>query len=601
MKKILFTVLVIIGILFANMGYSQIFKKHYDKKLKLKFPPVLDTAYVDGSLGALLQEKYKEQARAACGIYRSDFERNYIPKDIIESYGENYLKDTKVFTVNFSAVNIFFLALNDADITKLENNTLTEDEYIKAKKIIGINDNLIDFGQTSLSPITGFPSFFYQKSCGSYFESEANNELKAPVAELETSLSTETEKESSITTISGKFISPLYLIFRKNTIQSIYAHLLLWEIYKTDFISSPSKDDLLIDNGKYISEFDGTLSNIARGYQENIQMNGILTASYSAGIINTNGKIQSGFENQTAFSLSNFNTSIHKLSNGDLLYATSPLPSVDEINEKLQNSMNFSDQKSFDGFVNHINSITIERTLAGVPAYLCNAKSWMISDLGYDDTKWESKPSVVSSFIESNEVSFPQCICKITGNIKEETIKQAIENNGLIDLQLKLENIIEIKGNKLKFEITEPSLRVTDAPKIMQVNSEGINARRKKVTQDLNVEYNYNFDLDIDYTGVVLSNPLKISDLTIEYINDTTSLLYPVCSSNLNKVNIVITTMPKPESYVEEGEIVLPIKIKFKVYLADGSSTQLSTNVINLRVPNLIEEKAIETKIIFLD
>jgi hypothetical protein len=606
MKHLLIFTIILSTLLSTEVyGQSKAVKKYLreqDDQLKKEFPPALTEQYPMGSLGEKIQTLYETQAEKACGIKRDD-QRLYIPREIVNGYGQNRLKNTKIYDIPISATNLLFLALTPSDITKIDNGTLVESEYINAKRVVGIKDNLVDYGQSVLTPIGGFPSLFYQKSCGSYFVGDLGASVKAPVLELEASLNAETKKSTSITTITGKFFSPLYLIFRQNTAQSVYAHMLLWEVYAEQEKNARSlgQTDFLINNGKYISEFNATLTNRATDSDQSLNMNGRLSTNISAGIFSANGNIQAGYENKVSFSLKDFNTSIHKLADGKLSYAKSDLPRVDVINQKLQNSLNFNPQPSFNGFVTHLLPTEISRVLTGIPAYLCDKTSWVIDANGYDKSLWKEKPTVTSLYSPGKDGSYPDCICKVTGFLKKTAINQAIKDKGSLQLQMSLINVLTVDSKQLKIDIYEPSVKVTDAPKILTINSEPVNASRQEIRTSTKVSYNYPISFLVDDTGIKLTEPYEISNIQIEFINQEQSDLLSNSVSNHqvkgNSIFVDIKTVEKPKEYIQEGQLTVPVKIKFSIQLSGGSTTQLATNTINLSVPNLIEKVEVETKV----
>ena len=574
-------------------------QKEEEDNLKKAFPESLPEPYPPSSLGEKIQSLYQLQAETTCGIKRSDA-RLFIPREIVIAYGQSRLKSTKIYDIPISATNLLFFALTPSDIKKMNNGNFIETEYIEAKRVIGQNDNLVNYGQSSLSPITGFPSLFYQKSCGSYFVGDLGAKIKAPVAELEASLNAETRKSTSITTISGKFFSPLYLIFRQSTVQSVYAHLLLWEIYSEQYKNRKDNEELLIDNGKYISEFNATLTNRATDSDQSISMNGRLSANVSAGIVNVNGNIQAGYDNKITFSLKDFNTSIHKLANGELSYALSNLPRPLEINQKLQNSLNYKAPPPFNGFVTHLLPTEISRVLTGIPSNLCDRTSWVIEDGGYDKSLWREKPTVISQSV-TKEGEYPDCVCKITGFLNKPAIDKAIIDKGTLDIKISLTNSLQVNENKLTLDVYEPSVKVTDAPKILTINSELVNAGKEDVSSSTKISFHYPIQFLVDATGVRLTEPYKISNLQIEYLNQDQSGILISSFSNLvingNAISVKVSTQEKPKDYIQEGDFLVPIKIKFSIELSGGSKTQLVTNTINLIVPNLVKKVEIEKKV----
>ena len=598
-------VIILLGIMCVFSSYSQSkqvkeYLKNEKEKLEKEFPPPLNVNYPIGSLGAKIQTLYQMQAEEACGIKRTD-QRLFIPREIVNGYGQSRLQTTMIYDVPISAKNLLFLALTKNDIEKINNGTFVESDYLNAKRVIGLQDNLVNYGESVLTPIVGFPSLFYQKSCGSYFIGDLGAQVKAPVAELEASLNAETKKSTSITTITGKFFSPLYLIFRQNSVQSVYAHLLLWGVYLENFKSNPNSTDLLVDNGKYISEFNATLVNRSNSSEQSINMNGRLSANISSGIFSASGSIQSGFENKVSFSMNDFNTSIHRLSDGSLSYALTDLPKAKDINQKLQNSLNFKPQPSLTGYVTNLVPVELSRVLTGVPSFLCDKLSWFVVDSGYNKNIWRVKPTVSTVNNIGKEGEYPDCLCKVTGFVNKAAIDQAIRDNGTIEFKLILSNVADIKGQKLLLEIYEPSVKVTDAPKILNINSDGINASRQQILSSMKVAFSYPIQFLIDATGVKLEEPYKISNLQIEYVNKEQEVqglkIYTSPTINGNSVSFDIRTVDKPMDYIQEGEFSVPIKVRFSIQLQGGAITQLITNTINLSIPNLVKKAQVLIKV----
>ncbi|CAA7194721.1 hypothetical protein [Chryseobacterium potabilaquae] len=594
MKNLYLIFVIAISVLQTVCAQSNAVKKFLQEQeiqQKKDFPLPLSQPFPNGTLGEKLQSLYELQAKEACGIIRTD-KRMYIPKEIVANYGENNLRKTTIYDIPISATNLLFLVLTPSDILKINNGTFVEQEFINAKRIIGISDNLVNFGQSALSPINGFPSLFYQKSCGSYFVGDATAKVKAPVAELEASLAAETQKTTSITSVTGNFFSPLYLILRQNTAQSTYTHLLIWEIYYNHYKNNPSNTQPLYSNAKYISELKGTLTNRAINSSQSINMNGRLSANISFGLLNASGQVNAGNENKASFDLKDFSTSIHKLSNGNLNWELTKLPSIEEINQKLQNSQNYKAQPSIGGFATHLLPTEITRVLVGVPSSLCDNNSWEVTSDGFNGEIWKQKPTVVSSWI-AKENEYPECICKITGFIKKEAIDNAIKSNGFIGLSLKLNSKDEMSGKKLSIDVSEPTVKVTDNPKISNVNSESINASKQEVKIAGKIGYNFPIQFNINATNIQLTEPYKISNIQIEYINkENENYPFSIINGpivNGNTVSFDLKSLEKPQNYIQQGDIIIPIKIKFNIEIRGGTTTQLVTNIINLNLPNLTQ------------
>ncbi len=588
---------LVLCIIQISYGQSNAFNKQlakHEEELKKNFPRTLTTPFPKSTLGDKLQILYEMQAKEPCGIIRTD-KRLYIPSQIVSEYGEQRLRTTSVFEIPLSSTNLMFLIITPSDITKITNGTFNEEEYIKAKRIIGINDNLVNFGQAVLTPISGFPSLFYQKSCGSYFSSDISGKVKAPLAELEASLAAETNKSTSITTVTGHFFSPLYLILRQNTPQSTYAHLLIWEAYWENHRNNPTATAPLHKFGKYVSEMKGTITNRSINSDEIIKMNSRFSTNISLGMLSTNGNFSGGLDSKTAFELKGFDTYIHKLGNGNLSWDVIDLPRIAQINQKLQNSINFKAHPPIDGLANYLLPTEITRILVGVPSSLCDSDSWEISPDGYNKSIWKEKPTVVSNHVSAKENQLPECICKITGFIRKDVIENAVKNNGVIELSLNAENKKNITGQKLSLNIAKPTVKVTDNPKINYINSASINASIGKTEVGNKMHYHYPIQFTINSTGIQLTEPYKISNIQIEYINKESeanplSVLLDNFVINGNSVNLIVRSSEKPISYIKQGEIVVPIKIKFNIEIRGGTTTQLVTNTINLQLPNLVPE-----------
>lgn len=581
----LLTIVRLSLIIFTMGAFGQ---SRNEKKLMKEFPSVLTTPYPKGSLGDKLQTLYELQAKDGCGIIRTDKPRLYIPSDIINNYTDAKLRSTITYDFPIAATNLLFFALTPRDVTKIESGKFIEDEYVMAKRVIGINNNLINFGHTAIAPIGGFPSLLHQKSCGCYFTGTGNVKVKAPVIELENSLKAETEKSTSVTTLTGKFFSPLYLIFRQNNHQSVYAHLLLWELYAEDFKTKPAEP--LYKTGKYISEFEGTIYNRAIDSKQSLEINGRIASNYGLGSFSIDGSINSGYDNTSTFSLKDFSTLVHKRNNEKLQYSLTNLPSIDEINGKLPNA--FSDtQQYINGYVTHLLPVKISRTLTGVPATLCNKNSWIVDD-DYSKEIWRNKPQV-NSIYKSNEGKFPDCICEITGFLQQTAIQTAVRSGGTIELNLNIFNTLSVDGNFLKLNVREPSVKVTDAPKIQDVNSLAINASREEIKSMNQISYSYPIELVINATGVDIVNPYKISGMEIDYINIEQekfrlSISTPTVGLS-NNLQINIKTEPVNDNYKKDGEFNIPVKIKFLIEIRGGSTVQLATNPINLSIPNMVK------------
>lgn len=568
-----------------------------EAKYKESFPPVLENPYPDESIGSHLQKLYYQQASESCNIRRSNL-RDYIPHELKSGYGEDRLRETLVYEMPISATNLLFMTFTAADLLQLEDGTYSESQYIEANRIVGINNNLVNYGQSLINSASGFPSLVFQKSCGSYFDGSFDAEVNAPVAELKTSLSVETKKSSSITTISGKFVSPLYLIFKRNNIQSTFAHLLLWNIYHESFI----QDSILTlyEEGKYISEFDGTILTRSNGREKSIQLSTRLSAGISAGMFASNGQINAGIDNKMSFSLKDFSSLIHRGSSGNLSFSTRNLPKVNDINQKLQNSISFGEQPSFDGYITHLLPTVLTRNLYGVPEELCNQNSWIIhSTDDYSVEVWDEKPSVSSVSRINGKDGFPQCTCTIRGNIKKQAISDA--EHGNLDLQLTLKNTKQIGDNQLQVIVTEPSVKITDAPKIINLNDNIISATKSEVNNAITgTYYTYDISFNIDDTGIDLTEPYEVKNISVKYINS--SRADSLKSDNItynpgdlsvsdeptilgNSIKLRIETKDYPPEFTNVSDVNATFKIEFEIQLENETYTKLATKNINLKIP----------------
>lgn len=592
--------LVCISIAFNAFPQSKATKKYLDEqeaKYKEANPPLLKDTFPIGSLGEKLQQLYEQQGSGPCQIIRTN-RRIYIPSEILDGYGLPLLRSTKIYDLPFSADNLLFLTLLPSEVIQIQNGSFNSNTYVSGNRIVGINERLTDFGKSTLVPIDGFPSLVYQKSCGSYFKGNTSSQLKVPIAEMSSSLEVEAKKSSLITTISGKFFSPLTQTLKQNNPQSIYAHMLLWEIYLFYYNNSSRMGEQLFDQGKYISEFNGTLINSSINTSQSYEMNARLSAGYSAGIISADGRLQTAYNNQTLFSLKGFNTSIHKQENGTLSFAVSNLPRYNDINDKLQNSINFEKQPPLPEMVSHLMPLEITKVMLGIPQSLCSSDSWKIESNGYDNSIWQGQPSVVST-AESSLDGLPKCKCKITGYLKQTAVTGATDNQSL-PINLELTNAAAIGELKLKLKINESVRSLTSGPRILQVSSEVVNNGRQEIKSGNTFVYNFDINAIITGNGMQLSDPLIVSNPQIELVNanqNSESLEFanePMVTGNSVKVSI--RTGTKTTDLVASGEMSIPIRIKFNVQLRGGKNVSLVSNTINLSIPNLIKHEPVKTQ-----
>lgn len=588
---LLFCILFSVSILSQSKKVTK-YLKEQDDQYKKEFPPTLTNDFPKESLGYKLQEMYQTQAQKVCGIKRNG-KRMYIPQEITLAYDEKELRKKKIYSLPISSKNLLFLALTEKEINEIKLGTYFNSHSFHTQHIIGFNDPIINFGESKINPINGFPSFFFKKSCGNYFNGNLDFNLNAPlaIAELKSSLNADTQQSSSITTITGKFISPLSQLFKENSKKSIYTHLLLWEIYYNQAKNANFSDPLLIHSGKYISEFDATLSKIALTKEQNLHFNNILTSNIAYGIVNFNGEIQAGINRNTSFKLEDFDTSIHRHPNNTLKFTTAILPSTDEINNKLQNSID--DQSSFeDTYLSHLTPVQFSKTLVGIPSFLCEKNSWIIN--GYENDIWEGKPNVTSFSNINKQLQLPECICEITGYFKKEAINEAVKNKkSTLKFNLSFNHIKIIRNQKLSFNFSE-SVRVTDSPKILHINPEIINSNKKiETTSDHKIFYQYPIEFIIDDTKELLKIPYELSEVQLTHFNDNKILSLQNDQPErirFNTFKLVLKTEPKDQNFYEitDKELTAPIEIKFKVKLKDETKIELITNKISLQVPSLI-------------
>lgn len=574
----------------------QNYLQEQEKKAKEEFPPLLPKPYPKNSLGQKIQELYKAQASSACGIAARENERLYIPRELVNAYGDRALRSTQIYDLQLSATNLLFLALTPAEIENIKQNNFLEKKYVQAKRVIGLRDNLVNYGHSILEPAAGFEILLYQKSCGSYFNSDAAVDITAPIIELKTSLKAETEKSSSITTVTGKFISPLHSIFRENSKRSVYAHMLLWETYYEQSLTQPKKEDLLLRKGVYISEFDATLTYRAYNKKQSLDMNGQLSSSVSFSVVNANGQVKANLKNAMSFSLSRFNTSIHKMDNKALSWDVTRLPSKQQIEEKLQNSFISAKWASSNGFATHLLPLELSRTMVGVPASLCQRNSWKVAPTGFDTSIWVSQPIVVAQS-HQKEGQVPECSCTITGNLKKTAITKALNYGGFLNIELALVHKAIIDKEQLTIKILEQNVQVTNNPKILPINSEPINTNRKEFSTSHSNRRSFSYPITflIEDEGVELSSNFNQPNLQIEFVNPKQAslfLTYPInnIKKTNNSINFELVTKSCPHDYIQEGEHLVPIKVKCIVPLAGGGITELVTNTITIIVPKLIEQ-----------
>ncbi len=578
--------------LFSQSKKVKKYLEKQDTEYREAFPPPLEHDFPRESLGYKLQHMYQNQAQDACGIKREG-KRMYIPKEIISAYNEEKLRKQKIYSLPISAKNLLFTALTEKEIAEIKMGTYFNSHAIRAKHIIGSNDTLIYFGQSFLSSANGFPSFFFKKSCGSYFNSDLDLTVNAPlaIAELKSSLNTDNEQSSSITTITGKFTSPLYELFKENSTTSIYAHLLLWEIYYNQAKNATASEQLLIDSGKYISQFDGTLSKRISEKSDNINFDNLITSSIKYGIVGFDGKVKGGINHNTSFKLEDFDTSIHKLPNDHLNITTYRLPDVEAINTKLQNSLNWEKQSHFEEYATPHTPIQFSRILSGIPSSLCEGNSWYISDQGYQKNVWEQKPKVISTANQEQNT----CICQVTGYLNKNAIETVINQRGILTLDLTLNHQKSIRDQKLSFSFSE-SVKVTDAPKILSIDENVVNAKRKETSINQKSFYQYPIEFTLDDTGKLLKQPYEISEVQLVNQNNENQVLIlenpnpQNTGNNTFKLNLI--TIPDDHTlYDINGELTIPINIKFKIQLKNSSKIQLITNTLNIKVPNFTLKK----------
>ncbi len=556
-----------------------------ETEAKNSFPPQIDFDFDVNSLGFYLQKEYKAQAIGTCGITRPATEKRlFIPKDLVQGYELENLKSTSVVELPVSGPNFLFMALTPSDVTKI-NNRQYNDAAIRARRVIGLNDTYVLFGQAYPSAIDGFPSVFYQKSCGSYYDGQVTAGMRLPVIEMQTSLQAESQSSSLITSITGRFFSPLSFMIKENSIRSVYTHMLIWEKYSEDYNNPMNAAEKLLDNGNYVDEMQATLINRSTNKEVNTAIRGEIAAGATGGAFGVDGKIKSGFETKSNFALKNFTTLVHK-SGDEVVYHIRRLPTAKDINTKLATSLNFpgSPQPQFKGFANHVIKFQISRVMAGVPDRLCD---WEIEENSYDKAIWVSKPEVISSPTQIKD--YPECSCNISGMIKKTAIDGA--SGGLISISVILTNKKTAGNEKLKLEITEPSISVTKGPVFASIDDAVANAKFEDAISGGKRVSKFEIKSFIDDTQLPVRVPVTLQEYPeIEFVNATQKGLLTieplVFDANAKTFTMRIRSNEVATTWVKTGEINVPIKIKAKVQLQTTNNfTEIVSNTFNLKLP----------------
>ena len=577
--------------------------KEHNKRIREVFPPLLSKSIPTESLAGKFQSIFRRQANAVCGIKRvNDHERLYIPQVILKNYPLEDLTNRNIYSIPISSENFLFWALTPSDISKLESFKLSKDEGWSVEKIIGLNDEYFQFtGSSILQPASGFPSFVYQNSCGSYFEGNLEGQLNAPFAELKTSLESEANLSSLITTVTGRFESPLKRLLSQNSRLSTYLHLLVWEMYAEQSLNKElQNNELLLHNGKYVSEIQATLTNVALDQQKGINMRGRIATKVAFGIIKANGEISAGIEANQTFSLKDFDVSIHKNEGGDLIYNTTKLPSLEEINMKLQNSFSIAvnSQPVFEDIASPLYPVKLSTTMGGIPSTLCGPNSWIIEDTSYDASIWKTKPVISSLSIEREGLS--ECICNVEGDLNPEAVNTVIENGEgrISNMEIKLTNVKDVRGHKIEAIFHIPSILVSDGPKIAGTDDASINNDRFEFSTAgaTSTSYKFPIKLPINDNGLDLSKPYDVEDYSIEFIYPEQKILFAgnplsLSESDDKSIEFSVSTQAKPKTYVLDNYLIVPIRIVFRIRTDFGSLSTLSTEKIELQVPNLVPKK----------
>lgn len=572
------------------------FLKRQDEKSRSEFPETID-AYPLNTLGAKLQEEFTVQAENSCSIVRlkpqNGKQRNYIPKEISDRY-RTLLRTTGIQGLGMSANNALFFSFKPQDIVKLENGTFSETDYVAAQRVIGLFDNLVDYGHSYPVPIDGFPSYFFQNSCGSYFTGKFKAGATFPTLELQSSMEAETEKKSMITTIAGKFVSPLYLTLTRSGKKSVYTHMLIWDLYaqdERDLVQGATTNDLLINTGEYIAEFDATLIFSSSDRSQNINIAGRIGAGLNSGIFSADGQISSGLENKEKFSMNGFTTLIHKKGTA-LQYLKRRLPTHEEINKQLQSSLSYPNNGH--AIVTHLLPYSLKAVMGGIPTKMCTDNSWKIET--YDTNIWAAKPEIKAVPKQSSTNELPDCICEVVGRIKPTAITAALSADRFLKIDVTLSNTQEVAGKKLNIIISDPLVRIVKGPTLSDIDENAVNASAKIASSGTLKNLEYNLQLLIDDVEVPVKNPLDILEFEMEYVNPADKVRNLVLERGAldgKSIKAVLKTPKVNVALPQIGETVVPIKLKMKVRLSDGINTAvLISNPINLRIPEFSETPA---------
>lgn len=577
---------------FAQSASEKRFFEKIEKKAKEDFPPPMNFKYLDNSLGNLFMDLYKKQS-TECSISARDGIRNYIPSEVLSGYGDE-LKKTEILTLDFDASNLFFLALDSKSYSSLVEKSINTANLIDINKIIGVNDSFIPAQSAIISPISGFPSRYFHKTCIGYFEGVLDAGTKIiPYSELTSSLKADIDKKSSITTITGVFKSPLKELLDGNDEMSIYTHLKIWEMYSDQYIQSGSEDLYL--NGKYVSYLEGTLSNWTNTKAKNLKIEAQLAVNISLGLFNADGNIQSRSERKSFFDIKDFRTSIHLNSNDkSLKMGFEKLPSYNEIYQQLQNSVRLSSIEQNNNLISELSETSFTRNLVGVPSSFCQRNSWIISHTaGYDENVWVSKPTIKMELLEiENEI--PECSCTISGMVKPEAINHAISKSGQkVDLTIFLESNKRVGDNKLRLGLREMRTAVKK-PSLSQINKNSTFSSVAPVAINNTRFYSIPITLRLNYNGIDLSTPLDIRNIKlINAVQDSTadiSLNIKEGSISTDRnIRFDIVSEAQPQSYKENPTVreIYNFLVELEVKLEDGTFTKITSDNINLQHPRL--------------
>lgn len=552
-----------------------------ENKRKESFPEPLATPYPANTLGELLQNQFMTQANG-CGIVRTK-SVNYIPRSVFNAYTDARLRNTTLVTVNVSAGNFLFLAMKESEKNTI--NSLTESSLVASRRVIGISDPFMPkFSEAIIQSPPGFPGFVEKKNCSGFFEASAGASVRAPFGELAASLQADASYSSSITLINAQFVSPLRSMLSEGGAQSVYTHLLLWQIYADDAINNPVEQDRLMNNAYYVSEFKGVAIMKASGMTQDAAISSKLNAGFSSNIFTASGAVAAGATSNSSFSLKDFTTHIFNPAINDT-YIVSRLPSIGEINSKIQNAPNL-EINPYKGVASSVLPFTIYRALDGIPNSLCEQSSWSIEN--WTTTQWVNAPTVSATRTTNPKTGLPQCVCQITGMIRATAIQSAANSN--MTFTYDLVNSNSIGQNKLRIRITEPPVAVTTSPDFLY-NDYAVNVLRGQYSDGVGRKFTWKIEGTISDDGVNIQTPADITDVQITYNNPAQDGSLSISHQPVNSKGVIfnIESQPFASTAQETGnEVSISITISFRVRLTTATRPKLTTRVITLKMPELI-------------